>query len=112
MASAKAAVTSAEAGLDVLKAQQVEARQVRTLPSQFLVSELVSMEDRPWPEFGRDNRGLSPPPLAGLLRPFNVATVNVRLPANAFGLGGSSASTTVVKGYQVADLRRIGALYG
>ncbi len=93
-------------------ARPIEARQVRTLPSAFLVSELVRMEDRPWPEFGRDNRGLSPPRLAGLLRPFDVSTVNVRLQANAFGLGGSPSSTTVMKGYQVADLRRIGRLYG
>ena len=93
-------------------ARPMEARRLRTLPSSFLVAELVRMEDRPWPEFGRDNRGLSSPRLAALLRPFEVAPVNVRIPANAFGLGGTPASTTVVKGYLIADLRRIGALYG
>ena len=90
----------------------MEAQLLQKLPSSFLVAELVRMEDRPWPEYGRDNRGLSSPRLAALLKPFGVGPSNARVPANAFRLGGSPASTTVVKSYLIADLRRIGALYG
>ena len=90
----------------------LEAQRLQKLPSSFLVAELMRMEDRPWPEYGRDNRGLSSHRLAALLKPFSVEPSNARVPANAFGLGGAPASTTVVKSYLIADLRRIGTLYG
>ncbi|MBB5693525.1 DUF3631 domain-containing protein [Muricoccus pecuniae] len=45
----------------------------RYIPSDTLVKELVKMEHRPWPEYGKDGRGLSAARLAGLLKGFEVA---------------------------------------
>ncbi|MDB5380904.1 MAG: hypothetical protein JWO26_536 [Rhodospirillales bacterium] len=37
-----------------------------------IVTALLQMEHRPWPEFGKDGRGITPQRLASLLKPFKV----------------------------------------
>jgi len=48
------------------------------LTSAFICEELIKMEDRPWPEFGRSNKPLSTRQLAKLLKPFEINPGTVR----------------------------------
>ena len=55
-------------------------RLLRRMRSSDLLLELLKMEHRPWPEFGRDSRGLTAPRLANLLRPFGIIPTSQRMP--------------------------------
>ena len=46
--------------------------------SAWLVSELVQLEGRPWPEFGRSRKPITANGLARLLRPFGLHPATVR----------------------------------
>ena len=53
---------------------------VTRLPSGEIVERLLLLEERPWPEWGRDHRGITPSRLAKLLEPFNVHPGTIWLP--------------------------------
>ncbi len=67
--------------------------------SAELVSELVKLEGRPWPEFGRMQKAITATGLARLLRPFGVRSKTRRI------------GSDVAKGYLRADLVPIWAQY-
>lgn len=49
------------------------------LTSEALVDVLVRMEDRPWPEFGREKRPISKRTIAGLLKRFRITPKVIRV---------------------------------
>jgi len=59
--------------------------------SEQLVNVLNRREDRPWPEFGRDGRGLTAKRLASLLKPFGIKP-------NRWRVDGS-----FIRGYSLSD---------
>jgi hypothetical protein len=62
------------------------------IPTANLISSLVQLEGRPWPEYRR-SKPITPPQLAELLRPFNIYPRDIRL-----------NSGSVRKGYYLSDL--------
>ncbi len=78
---------------------------LRGIRSEDIVQALMEREDRPWPEFGRDGRGMTPTRLAAQLEPFGIKPKSLRLPATPHPL--QTAKTVVVRGYDVAALRAI-----
>ena len=77
---------------------------VRRIRSASMVGELLKMEHRPWPEYGKEGRGLTLAKLATLLRPFGIEPSNQRMPT----LTRNNPTTTgseVVRTYSVAALR-------
>ncbi|HET6203328.1 MAG TPA: DUF3631 domain-containing protein [Planctomycetota bacterium] len=69
-----------------------ETRGADRLPSQEVAEALAAMEERPWAEWGRVRRPITPPAVARLLRPFGIVPRSIRLP------GGRTP-----KGYHRAD---------
>jgi putative DNA primase/helicase len=69
----------------------LESRGDSRIASANLVDELVKIEERPWPEWGRQKKPLSPRSLATLLSPFGVRPRQIR-----FG-------DRVVRGYHRSD---------
>ena len=61
------------------------------LASATLCESLAAIEGRPWSEWGRQHKPISPNQLAKLLRPFGVAPHGIRV-------GGETP-----RGYEVAD---------
>jgi Protein of unknown function (DUF3631) len=57
----------------IFDAQKVPAKR-ETLFSSELLSALLSMMDRPWPEAGRNGRALTERGMADLLKPFSIRT--------------------------------------
>ncbi len=55
-----------------------EAGNPETLPTQEILEELHQLESRPWSEWGRSNRPLTPRGLSSLLAPFKVKPGNQR----------------------------------
>jgi len=68
------------------------------------VAELIKIEHRPWPEYGKDSKGMTPNRLAVLLRPLNILPTKQRmsLPQHP---GLSFPATASVHVYSVATLR-------
>ena len=65
---------------------------------------LLGLEHRPWPEFGRDAKGLTPHRLASMLKPLGIEPSKQRMPArHAHGLNASN--TEPVSVYSVRQLR-------
>ncbi len=56
-------------------------------PSSALVQKLNDMEDRPWAEVGKNDKPLSAPTLARLLRPFGVTPRTIRQPSGETAKG-------------------------
>lgn len=69
------------------------ARSATSLPSAVILDCLTSLEESPWPDFG-NGRGLRPPGLARLLKPYGVRPRNMKL-----------STGKVAKGYFAEDLR-------
>lgn len=77
---------------------------VRRIRSASMVGELLKMEHRPWPEYGKDGRGITPAKLATLLRPFGMEPSNQRMPTlTSHKL--STMTSEVVRTYPVPALR-------
>lgn len=55
-----------------------EQQQTDRLASAEIVKALAEIEDRPWPEFGKHRKPITPRQLASLLRPFGVRPVVFR----------------------------------
>lgn len=89
---------------------------MRHVRSATLVAELLKMEHRPWPEFGKDCRGMTPQRMANLLGPFKLQSVNTRLPVAGrqplAARGRTGTNTEVVKTYSVRTLRAAYRQYG
>jgi len=68
------------------------------------MDELLKMEHRPWPEFGRDGKGMTLTRLAGQLKPFGIQPQTQRVAATHPLQIGSTAPAKV---YSVAELRAI-----
>jgi hypothetical protein len=66
------------------------------LASSTIVEELVSRDDRPWPEYGKTQKPISARGVAQLLARFGAKSHNIRL-------GGENGP--VVKGYELGDLK-------
>jgi hypothetical protein len=64
-------------------------RQVDRLHSQDVTDELVKMEDRRWPEWGRQKKPITPTAMAQLLKPFGIKPADIRI------------GETVKRGYRV-----------
>ena len=77
--------------------------------SAIIVHELQKMEHRPWPEYGKDGKGITPVRLAKMLRLFQIGPMDQRMPIAATSMipGKPPALTEVVKVYSVAALRAI-----
>ena len=76
----------------------------RHLRSVEALAHLLELEHRPWPEYGRDGKGLSPHRLAALLKPFGIEPGKHRLPtrqAHALNPSGTEA----VRAYSISALR-------
>lgn len=69
----------------------LESRDGSRIASADLVDELVKIEERPWPEWGRQKKPLSPRALATLLSPFGIRPKQIRL------------GDRVVRGYDRSD---------
>jgi putative DNA primase/helicase len=63
------------------------------LSSEEISATLATFEERPWSEWGPQRRAITLPQIARLLKPFGIASKNIRLSAEK-----------VVKGYQRSDL--------
>jgi hypothetical protein len=79
---------------------------IRHIRSTVLVSALMGMEDRPWPEYGRDGKGITPQRLATMLKPFGIAPTTQRVPVIG-PAGRTETRTEPAKVYSVSALRRI-----
>jgi hypothetical protein len=60
------------------KVQSEDLREIG-LSSAFIVEKLGAMEERPWSEWGRNRRPISPRQLAVLLSPFAIVPVKLRI---------------------------------
>jgi putative DNA primase/helicase len=69
----------------------LESRDGSRIASTNLVDGLVKIEERPWPEWGRQKKPLSPRALATLLSPFGIRPKQIRL------------GDRVVRGYERSD---------
>jgi hypothetical protein len=49
------------------------------LPSSAIAEKLHGLEDRPWAEWGRNGKPISPNQIARLLRPFGIAPENIAI---------------------------------
>jgi putative DNA primase/helicase len=56
------------------------AKGVDRLRSEELVDHLVSLEDRPWPEWGRARKPITKVQVARLLKPLRISPGSIRLP--------------------------------
>jgi hypothetical protein len=75
--------------------QQIFAREGRQqIKSEELVAELVALEERPWPEFGRAHKPLTATQLARLLRGYKIKPSTIRT-----GPGDKDTA----KGYKLAQ---------
>ena len=74
-------------------------RKADKLFGETLVADLLEMDGRPWPEFGRGGRPITKTKLARLLAPFAIHTKAIRI-------GGERA-----KGYEIADFEDAWARY-
>lgn len=64
------------------------------LPSGDIAAALAKLEDRPWPEWGRQQKPISATGIARILRPFQVRPKRLRIEGETAG----------VRGYERADL--------
>ena len=65
-----------------------DKRKVDRLPSTDIVTVLVKMEERPWPEWGHHSRKpITPTGVARLLRPFEVRPKTIKLPDGSTSKG-------------------------
>jgi len=77
---------------------------VRRIRSSTAVVELLKLEHRPWPEYGKDGKGMTTARLAGMLRPFGIQPSDQRMPViNPHKL--ATTATEVVRTYPVPALR-------
>jgi putative DNA primase/helicase len=66
------------------------------IASEELAAKLSQIETRPWPEFGRQAKSITPPKIAGLLAPLGIAPRNIRFPDDVQR-----------KGYRFSDLEEV-----
>lgn len=64
------------------------ARNRQGITSQELADALAEREDRPWPEWGRSGKPITPRQLARLLEPFGIRPRRMRLDGHAPGTRG------------------------
>ncbi len=69
-----------------------EERRVDRLPSGTICEALAAMEDRPWPEWGRNNKPITTNALSRLLKPFGIFPGTIRM-----------GPTDTAKGYMLAQ---------
>ncbi len=77
-----------------------EQRRVDRLPSAAICDGLAAMEDRPWPEWGRNNKPITTNALSRLLKPFGISPGTIRM---------GPADTP--KGYMLAQFEEAFACY-
>ena len=82
-------------------ARPAPARRIR---SSTAAAELLRMEHRPWPEYGKDGKGITPARLATMLRPFGIQPSDQRMPILSPHKLATTA-TEVVRTYPVPALR-------
>ncbi len=75
-----------------------EAKDRERLSSVEVCDALAEMEERPWAEYGRARRPITPSQVARILKPFGIAPRNVRLDA-------------ILKGYLSADFVEVWGRY-
>lgn len=56
-----------------------EKRQADRLETRVILSDFEQMEDRPWPEYGRNGKPITARQLSNLLRPFDIKPKTIRL---------------------------------
>lgn len=71
--------------------QKLELTEGDCPASTILARELHDMEHRPWPEWGRDKKPITPRQIAALLKPFAIKPKNIR------------EGECIFKGYRCAD---------
>ena len=72
--------------------------------SAALVAELLKLEHRPWPEYGKDGRGMTTARLAMMLKPFGIQPSSQRVPIlTPHKL--ANTTTEVKQSYSVSNLR-------
>jgi len=76
------------------------AAKVDRLPSEEICQTLAKIEGRPWSEFGRRQKDITPNLLAVQLRRFNVVPQNIKF-----------AADKVLKGYYLDDFEEVFARY-
>jgi len=83
-AATASAVATADEGVATLLLEDIRRiftdKGVTRLPSGEIVERLLLLEERPWPEWGRDHKGITLSRLAKLLDPFNVRPGTIWLP--------------------------------
>ena len=72
-----------------------KAKDQDRLSSADLCASLAEMEERPWAEYGRSRRPITPSQVARLLKPFGICPRNIRLDDDE-----------ILKGYQSVGFRR------
>jgi hypothetical protein len=81
-------------------------RLLSRIRSTELVTELLQREDRPWPEYGKDGRGITPQRMAAMLKPFGLAPRKARVPVQG-PLRRPGAPPEPAQVYDVGALRRV-----
>jgi len=76
-----------------------EAKELDRFSSADLCAALAEMEERPWAEYGRSRRPITPSQVARVLKPFIITPRNTRM------IDG------VVKGYHLTDFAEVWARY-
>jgi len=70
-----------EVGVLLLKDMQhiFEQQKMDAISSEDLAHRLHTMEERPWPEYGKQRKPISAPQIARLLKPFEIRPRNIRI---------------------------------
>ena len=70
-----------EMGVLLLKDMQhiFEQQKMDAISSEDLAHRLHTMEERPWPEYGKQRKPISAPQIARLLKPFDIRPRNIRI---------------------------------
>jgi putative DNA primase/helicase len=70
-----------EMGVLLLKDMQhiFEQQKMDAISSEDLAHRLHTMEERPWPEYGKQRKPISAPQIARLLKPFEIRPRNIRI---------------------------------
>jgi putative DNA primase/helicase len=79
--------------------QMFHVRKTDRLFSEDLAKALHEMEERPWPEYGKQRKPITPPQIARLLKPFGIRPKQVRI------------GTETSKGYLYEDCQDTFARY-